>query len=259
MNTKKYNYRRIGAYVLMLLSAFSMIAQYALQGVLASGHSTADLPTTFWTVDWILWAARALIEAVVILYLFETTAEHDRDRRLLYLFEASLIMLITATIAPALRAQGLHQTMPESVSEHVFTFWCIGLAAYTPLMIGGIATALRVQPGGVESISADIHNATLAKLDIARKQVTSLNKDIAESATTHNETVARNRELAAFKAAVTDPDAWKTATSAARLVITRIFPNGNRPETKVLAELLKVSGAQIGSVARKAKAEQEVT
>jgi len=258
MNTKKYNYRRIGAYILVVASAVSMLCQYALQGILASGRPTSELPDWFWPADWAFWAVRAIIEAVVILYLFETNTENARDRRLLNTFEIVLICLITLTISPAIRAQALGQTMPESVSPTIFTLWVFGLGMYSPLMIGGIATALRVQPGGVESISADVHNVTLTKLDIAREQITKLNKQAAESAATHDETVARNQELAAFKAAVTDPEAWKTATSAARLVITQIFPNGNRPETKVLAELLKVSGAQIGNVARDVKAKQKV-
>jgi len=256
MNTKKYNYRRIGAYILVVASAVSMLCQYALQGILASGRPTSELPDWFWPADWAFWAVRAIIEAVVILYLFETNTENARDRRLLNTFEIVLICLITLTISPAIRAQALGQTMPESVSPTIFTLWVFGLGMYSPLMIGGIATALRVQPGGVENVSADVHNVTLTKLDIAREQITKLNKQTAESAATHDETVARNQELAAFKAAVTDPEAWKNATSALTMFFTTVFTNGNQPETEVVSQMLSISRQHASTVAKKVKAKQ---
>lgn len=254
---KERNYRRIGAYSLMILSAFSMMIQYGLQGVLASGHATADLPSLFWQVDWVLWGLRALIEAVVILYLFETNAEQRRDRHLLYTFEVSLITLITATIAPAIRAQGLGLTMPESVSANVFTLWCVGLAMYTPLMMGGLATALRVQPGGKQTVNAEEHETIRAQLKKAARQV----MDLRASAETDNADFenlqARVDELQGFYLAVTNPAAWKDATAATQLITGVIFPNGNRPKTKVLSKLLGVGQATVSTAIRKASVSGE--
>jgi len=152
-------------------------------------------------------------------------------------------------VAPG--AAWLEQTAVDIINARV---WLLPVS----LPVSALLAALVGKNDSEKMVSADIHATTLVQLEAARQAAADLRKQAAESAVTHDETVARNQELAAFKLAVTDPDAWKTATSAARLVITQIFPNGNRPETKVLAELLKVSGAQIGNVARDVKAKQKV-
>lgn len=257
MNTQKRNYRRIGAYTLMMLSAFSMICQYALQGILAINHPTSDLPMWFWPVDWILWAARALIEAVVILYLFETDAETDRDRRLLAMFEIVLIVLIVVTVAPAIRAQGLGMTMPQSVPDWFFTLWTVGLAAYTPLMMGGLATALRVQPGVTESVPATEHATLKARFEELRQSVGQFRLERAANETELAQLRLENAAHQARLERLRSDEATKSASALARALLTEVYDNGSAPDVQVIAKMLQVRDQTIRKARADAKETQE--
>ena len=137
--------RRNQMWVLIALSATTAIMQYMVQGALATAHDPTEFGRIFWLVDYGLWGARAIIEAMVIAYLFQTTAKTKVQEATLLFFEGFLIALIILTLGPALRAMGLGKTMVESLSPTWFTLWNFGIAAYTPLMMGGAAFAYKVQ------------------------------------------------------------------------------------------------------------------
>ena len=137
--------RRNQMWLLIALSATTAIMQYVVQGALATAHDPAEFGRVFWLVDYGLWGARAIIEAMVIAYLFQTTAKTRLQEATLLFFEGFLIALIILTLGPALRAMGLGVTMVDSLSPVWFTLWNFGIAAYTPLMMGGAAFAYKVQ------------------------------------------------------------------------------------------------------------------
>lgn len=137
---------------LLLLSALSAASLYIVQGALATGADVSTFPQVFWVIDYALWGFRAIIEASVISYLFVTKAETKTQSALLLALEVSLIALIALTIGPALRAVGLRQSMVDSVTPTVYTLWCLGIAAYTPLMMAGAGYAYKVQPSEQEPV-----------------------------------------------------------------------------------------------------------
>lgn len=62
--------RRLTA--LVFLAACSMVLQYAAQGALAAGFNPREFGAWFWYADAVLWGLRALIDAAVIVSLFQT-------------------------------------------------------------------------------------------------------------------------------------------------------------------------------------------
>ena len=164
---------------LISLSALTALAQYVVQGALASGHSPADFYPAFWYADYALWGLRAIIEAWAIVYLFSTVAKTWWQNTLLIAFEIALIALITLTLGPALRALGLGLQMRESLQGGWFTAWNFGIAAYVSLMMAATGTAYKVQPvdgdatvnGAAQGQLAELHNQLAemqATLKIAR-------------------------------------------------------------------------------------------
>lgn len=138
--------RRNQLWWLIILSAITALAQYVVQGATASGHNPSEFVSFFWYADYALWGARALIEAWVIVYLFQTKPETRGQAVLVTTFEIGLIGLITLTLGPAFRALGYGVVMRESLAEPWFTFWNFGIAAYTSLMMGAAGYAYRCQP-----------------------------------------------------------------------------------------------------------------
>jgi len=128
------------------LSALTAVAQYVVQGALASGHNPAGFMQEFWYVDYALWGLRALIEAWAVVYLFATVARTIWQEVLLIVFEVALIALIALTLGPALRALGMGLQMRDSLSPEWFTAWSFGVAAYVSLMMAASGTAYKIQP-----------------------------------------------------------------------------------------------------------------
>ena len=129
---------------LIYLAALTVAAQYVVQGAMASGATLADFPTWFLVVDYGLWAIRAFVEASVIVALFQVEPKTPRHARLLFVFEAALIILITLTLGPALYALGRGQTMAATLRGGWLLAWNLALASYAPLMMAASGAAYRV-------------------------------------------------------------------------------------------------------------------
>ena len=138
--------RRQQLWALIGLSALTAAVQYVIQGALATGADLATFPPLFWVADYSLWGVRALIEAWVIVYLFQTTGGTARQQVVITAFEVVLIGLIAVTLGPALRAVGLGEPVKSTMSATLFGLWNLGIAAYTSLMMGAAGYAYRVQP-----------------------------------------------------------------------------------------------------------------
>lgn len=161
---------------LVIASAISMMMQYILQGALATGHVADFFGGMFWTVDSILWGLRAIIEAAVVAYLFQTKTESKSQQRALAWLEFALIALIALTLGPALRAIGTGKSMAASLQEPFFTIWNYGIAAYAPLMIGSAGFAYKCQPVDDDDLAqadAQVKNL-LAQLGEKDKEIETL-------------------------------------------------------------------------------------
>lgn len=203
---------------LISLSALSAVALYVVQGALATGADVTAFPAWFWVLDYALWAARALIEAAVIVFLFSTTPGNKSQSRILAAFEIALIALITLTVGPALRAVGQKSTMVDSLTPTAFTAWSFGIAAYTSLMVGAAGYAYRVQPSAAPST---------AYADLAAR-----NEQLV------NEIYARTQEIEQLTRAV---DAWGLLNATERAAVIARCANGDRPDAAELAQALNAS------------------
>jgi hypothetical protein len=133
-------------FLLILLTAATLMPSYSLQGWLAGGHAAADLPNWFWIWETVAWSARALIEAGAILFLFETNAQTHTQERALLLFKVTLIALITLTLGVVVASAGLGQSIAEALPRPVYWLWSFAVASYAPLMLGSVGMAYRIQP-----------------------------------------------------------------------------------------------------------------
>lgn len=138
--------RKTQLWFLIGLSALTATAQYIVQGAMASGGTPELFAQNFWYIDYALWGLRSLIEAWVIVYLFQTVAKTTTQKYVLIGFEIALIALITLTLGPALFALTTGQKIAETMTIISLRYWTYGIAAYTSLMMGSAGFAYRVQP-----------------------------------------------------------------------------------------------------------------
>ena len=132
--------------VLVALSAITGIAQYIIQGTMSTGHSATSLPAWFFIADHFLWGGRALVEALVIVYLFTTKPRSRGERYGLLFFEFLLIGMIVFTSGPAFRAMAAGMDIKSTLSPMMFTVWAYAMASYTAIMMAATGTAYKIQP-----------------------------------------------------------------------------------------------------------------
>lgn len=141
--------RKVQLWCIILLTAITMMPQYALQGWLAFGGSPTSTDL-FWLalrdIDPWAWSLRALVEAWALVYLFSSDPESAQDKKWLARFEVALIALITITLGPALAATGQSKSMKEWLAFTPFYWlWNFAIASYAPLMLGAVGFAFRLE------------------------------------------------------------------------------------------------------------------
>lgn len=230
--------RKRQLWILIVLSASTAVAQYATQGVLAMGELPGTLPGWFKTAEAGLWALRAFVESIVVVYLFQTTTDDAKRGCVLAVLEVSLIALIALTLGPALRALGYGQTMLATWGEPWFTAWNFGIAAYAPLMIGSAGYAYKCQPHDDEALA--ITADQLHQLHEAQRERDEAHA-LAEAA---RQAVAGVRAFQAL-----------SATAQARVIAASL--NGDRPTPSELAPLLGDDGVSPSTVSRGYKQAEE--
>ncbi|RMF60614.1 MAG: hypothetical protein D6743_14720, partial [Calditrichaeota bacterium] len=159
---------------LIILTAATLTAQYALQGWLALGGNPADIAPWILTADSALWSLRALIEAWVLVYLFSTRASSRTDSIVLAVLEFLLIILITCTLGPALGTIGAGKSIREMMSATMYWLWYASIASYAPLMLAAAGLAYKIQPAGTTNIPVSrtkqsVPDRMLENLRIARQ------------------------------------------------------------------------------------------
>ena len=137
--------RRNQLWILIFLSAATVMLQYVIQGASATGGDPGGFSSWFWIADWSLWAVRALVEAWIVVYVFTTTAKTTGQKIVLGLLEIGLLTLITFTLGPALQALGMGKTVYEIIGEG-YGVWSYAIGAYTSLMMAAAGFAYQIQP-----------------------------------------------------------------------------------------------------------------
>lgn len=134
-------------YLLVILTAITMMPSYFLQGWLTSGKSPETMPLYFLHIDASAWALRAIIEPLVLAFLFSIPANNasEIERKVLLALEIALIGLIAATLGPTLGSNGMRLSMPESLHTVLFWAWNFGVASYAPLMLAATGFAFKIE------------------------------------------------------------------------------------------------------------------
>lgn len=222
------------------LSALSAVALYIVQGALATGADIKTFPAWFWTVDYVLWGFRALIEARVIVYLFSTDPQTPRQEFILVVFEVALIALIALTVGPALRAAALGQQMVDTVAPWVFTAWSFGIASYTPLMVGAAGYAYRVQKDDAGGVDAAALERELAQTKEAYNRA---HRELGQIENKHDEQIATVRKASALLESF-------GAKDRATLYLMAQGANGDGVSAAEVARVLGVSETTARNAAR---------
>lgn len=192
--------RRRQLWVLIFLSAATVMLQYVIQGASATGGNPSGFSQWFWIADWGLWALRALVEAWIVVYVFTTTAKTTGQKIVLGLLEIGLLALITFTLGPALQALGMGKTVYEIIGEG-YGVWSYAIGAYTSLMMAAAGFAYQIQPqeiAPVEQPSTVPQKTKLTRaqgisllMDIIREKGTINQSAFARQANVHPQTVGR--------------------------------------------------------------------
>jgi len=172
--------RKRQTFLLIILTAATLMPSYSLQGWLAGGHSASDLPFWFWVWETVAWSARALIEAGAILFLFETNAKtHTQERGLLF-FKIALIVLITLTLGVVVGAAGLGQSIADALPRPLYWLWSFAVASYAPLMLGSVGMAYRIQPHDTSDMTQE-PEPIASKVVVSPRPMTQRKKEIVSS------------------------------------------------------------------------------
>lgn len=241
------------------LSGFTAIAQYVIQGTVATTHNPLTFPSVFWVIEFILWGGRALIEAWILAYLFLTRTEGGRERRTLLFFEILLLGLITTTVGASLRALGyatdnewtgnLYAMMLQSLGEPWYTVWTLGIGSYTAAMMAAAGTAYRIQPYDqpsseeeriISDLRIDLEETRTAQEETRRKLEEALR--ILEEKETEMTGIRQTMDAAIM---ALDWLQGQKPTTIARLIALSVNGDRDRPAAAQLARLLGVDASTI--------------
>ena len=126
--------------VLLSLTAISLMPVYWVQGILI--HSApSEVPGVFWYIEAAAWAFRAIIEVMVIFFLFKTPAE-GKQAKAIFGFEVALIILLWFTMGMGFYAIGENEKI---AGNWIATLWRFALGGYAPLMIAACGVAYKAQ------------------------------------------------------------------------------------------------------------------
>lgn len=145
------------------LTAISLVPIYVLLGWQTGGHSPDNVIPVFWLVEAGAWGLRALVESAALIYLFQTISKS----RILVVFEVALISLIAVTVGLVIIANGNGQALAQGLPGPLYWFWSFSVAAFAPLMMGGVGFAYKahevVQPAPSELVKLQTQVAELAE------------------------------------------------------------------------------------------------
>lgn len=176
-------------WILLFLSALAVSALYVIQGAVATGANPRDIfGDSFWYTDYTFWGIRALVEAWVFIYLFQTIAKTKTQTVVLAFFKITLIALTTFTLGPVLYMYAVDHRIAGTMTDLSLRLWAYAIASYTSFFTGAIGYSYQVQPLEIgEELVASQDYEKLQNRNIELEQQTiSLNEAIQERDITIN-------------------------------------------------------------------------
>lgn len=139
--------RKTQLWILLGLSALAASGAYVIQGTVATGGNPKEIfGNYFWYTDYAFWGFRALVEAWVLAYLFQTTAKTKVQAAVLLFFEFALIAIIAFTLGAVIYMYARDHRIATTLTDTWLRIWSYSIASYTSLFMGGIGYAFRTQP-----------------------------------------------------------------------------------------------------------------
>ncbi len=173
--------RKRQLWFLLVLSALAATALYVIQGAVATGANPRDIfGDSFWYTDYTFWGFRALVEAWVFIYLFQTIAKTKTQVVVLTFFKLTLITLTTFTLGPVLYMYAVDHRIAGTMSDLSLRLWAYAIASYTSLFTGAIGYSYQVQP-------LEIGEELVASQDY--EQLQNRNTELEQQAISLNETI----------------------------------------------------------------------
>lgn len=207
-------------WAIMITSAITGMAQWALMGVVASNHAPETFPLLFWVGEWILWAVRAIVESICVGYMFMTVAEKRADKWTLTFFEGVILLMIAFTVGIMTMAVSSGQSVTMVLGGQFHPAWSFAIGAYVPLMMAGAGVAYRVQP--VDQNRVIVDQSAIVEAEKLRGQVAELQQ--------RNEALNDTHKYGAMFAVMSD-------INQARLVDEmKKIANGQTPQLEAAAK-----------------------
>lgn len=162
--------RKRQLWFLLILSALAATALYVIQGAVATGANPRDIfGDSFWYTDYTFWGFRALVEAWVFIYLFQTITKTKTQMVVLAFFKVTLIALTTFTLGPVLYMYAVDHRIAGTMSDLSLRLWAYAIASYTSLFTGAIGYSYQVQP--IEIDEKLVSNSDYEQLQDQNKQL----------------------------------------------------------------------------------------
>ena len=167
--------RRKVMITLAILTAITLIGQYIMLGNTGIGQSKSSLPVWFWVLEQSLWGLRALVEVGVVIYIGMTTAQNNKQARILWTFKGGLIALIVITVGPVWAAYSLQESIIGILGRGGVIVWGLTLAGISATMLAGVSYAYKIQPFdyGLVALAQDEYNSL--------QQLAIINQDLLQT------------------------------------------------------------------------------
>lgn len=222
-------------WILLILSAATMIIPYQIQGFMSSGKSPGAIPVNIWLADHWAWSIRAIVEGLVIGYLARTRTDSKVQAAILWTLKIALIVLIALTLGPVMYSTMNNETMAQSLSPIAQRLWTFGLASYMPLMVLGAAYAYKVQPNDTD-LQVD------ATIPVAERQ-----KWQQELQTVQTDLEAAQSHAMTLQTELKQAQTWEAMSFADKARWIAVNCNGDRPAA---ADLAASWGCSVSTVSR---------
>lgn len=224
---------------LAMLTAITLIGQYVLLGMTGLGETREVLPDWFTDFELILWASRALIEIMVVVFVGMTQTDSDKKQAVLWRFEGVLITMIMLTVGPIWIKFSLGKTIVEVITVYGVYVWGFALAGISATMLLAVAYAFKVQPNEINNvvITADQYQKILAIVEDGKKALADRGTAIVERDKALAEVDGMRQAFAFFR--LLPPSAL------AQVVAT--YNNGN-VDAVTLAEAFELSPSTVRGV-----------
>jgi hypothetical protein len=169
---------------LAMLTAITLIGQYVLLGLTGLGETRSVLPGWFTGFELVLWAARGLVEIMVVVYVGMTKADDQATSKTLWRFEVWLIAMIMLTVGPIWTSLTLGESIVSVIGRYGVYAWGFGLAGISAMMLLAVAYAFKAQPNDSDTVmvTVDDYKKMLAAVEKAEQAAYQASVDAGRAA-----------------------------------------------------------------------------